>query len=202
MANAAKFLFDTDFRQPVSKKDPKLEAAAADAEARGYMRGLAEGRRHSEAEAEILAAQAQARLAGAMEDIAQAAGALLGELDRHRAETEALALELATALARRIAGDALSRDPMAAIAEAAAQSFQHLRGVPHLAVRLNDALVEPADELLRRMARERGFDGRVVVLGDPEIAPGDVRLEWADGGVVRDRSRIEEAVARTLGRIS
>jgi len=31
-----------------------------------------------------------------------------------------------------------------------------------------------------------GFTGRLVVLGDPDIAIGDARLEWADGGVVRD----------------
>ena len=46
----------------------------------------------------------------------------------------------------------------------------------------------------QRLAKERGFEGRLITLGEPDIAPGDVRLEWADGGVVRDRSRIEEAV--------
>ena len=56
---------------------------------------------------------------------------------------------------------------------------------------MNDALVEPVDALMQRMARERGFEGRLVILGEPDIAPGDVRLEWADGGVVRDRARIE-----------
>jgi flagellar assembly protein FliH len=49
------------------------------------------------------------------------------------------------------------------------------------------------------MARERGFDGRIVTVGEPDFALGDVRLEWADGGVVRDRSIIEKAVAEALG---
>ena len=31
-----------------------------------------------------------------------------------------------------------------------------------------------------------GFAGRLVVMGDPEIVPGDARIEWADGGIVRD----------------
>jgi flagellar assembly protein FliH len=39
-----------------------------------------------------------------------------------------------------------------------------------------------------------------VVLGEADIALGDCRLEWADGGVVRDRAAaatlIDEAVAR------
>ncbi len=68
-----------------------------------------------------------------------------------------------------------------------------LRGVPHLAVCVNDALVEEVDAMLKRLARERGFEGRIVVLGEPDIALGDARLEWADGGIVRDRSRFEVA---------
>jgi flagellar assembly protein FliH len=189
MTNAAKFLFETDFRQP--KPNTQTLAAVEEAEARGYMRGLNDGQRQAQAEA-------QAHLAAAMERLAQAAGTMLGELDRHQAETEALAVDFALTLGRKIAGAAMARDPMASIAEAAAQSLQHLRGVPHLAVRVNERLVEQVDALLQRMARERGFEGRLITFGDPDITPGDVRLEWADGGVVRDQSRIEEAVSQIL----
>jgi flagellar assembly protein FliH len=52
---------------------------------------------------------------------------------------------------------------------------------------------------VKRLARERGFEGRLVVLGEPDLAPGDARMEWADGGVVRDRARIEAAVLDALG---
>jgi flagellar assembly protein FliH len=189
MANPAKFLFDTDFRR--SGADAKVATAMGEAEARGYMRGLADGQRQG-------AAEAQARLAAAMERLAAAAGALLADADAHQAETEALAVDFALTLGHKLAGDVLAREPLSAIAEAAAQSFQHLRGVPHLVVRVNEALVEPVDALLARLARERGFEGRLVTLGDPDIASGDVRLEWADGGIVRDRSRIENAVAQAL----
>lgn len=189
MTNAAKFLFETDFRHP--KPNTQTVAAVEEAEARGYMRGLNDGQRQAQAEA-------QAHLAAAMERLAQAAGMMLGELDRHQAETEALAVDFALTLGRKIAGEAMARDPLTSIAEAAAQSFQHLRGVPHLAVRVNERLVEQVDALLQRMARERGFEGRLITFGDPDISPGDVRLEWADGGVVRDQSRIEEAVSQIL----
>ena len=54
-------------------------------------------------------------------------------------------------------------------------------------------------QLVKRLARERGFEGRLVVLGEPDLAPGDARMEWADGGVVRDRARIEAAVLDALG---
>ena len=47
--------------------------------------------------------------------------------------------------------------------------------------------------------RSEGFEGRIVTMGEPEIPPGDIRLEWADGGIVRSQSRIEQAVAQALG---
>jgi flagellar assembly protein FliH len=190
MANPAKFLFDHDFRSPAP--DQKQAAALADAEARGYARGLADGLRQAEAEA-------QARLADAMHRLAGAAATLLGTLDARGVELEEAAIDFALALARKLAGAALREEPLAAIAGAAAQAFQHLRGVPHLVVRVNDALVEAADALVQEMARRHGFEGRLVTLGDPSLALGDVRLEWADGGITREQARIEQAVAAALG---
>ena len=73
-------------------------------------------------------------------------------------------------------------------------SFQHLRGVPHLVVRVNAALVEAVEAHVQRIARERGYEGRLVVMGEPDIAPGDGRIEWADGGIVREQAHIEAAV--------
>ena len=39
-----------------------------------------------------------------------------------------------------------------------------------------------------------------MVLAEPSLAPGDCRIEWADGGVARDRAAtlatIDDAVAR------
>jgi len=189
MSNAAKFLFDHDFRKPAP--DQKHAAALGEAETRGYMRGLADGQRQAEADG-------QARLAGAVLRLADQAAALLAAADQRHAEAEALAVDFAMTLARKLAGEALKREPLAAIAEAAAQTFQHLRGVPHLVVRVNDSLVEPVSELVQGIARERGFEGRLVTLGEPDLLPGDVRLEWADGGVVREQARIEAAVAEAL----
>lgn len=189
MAAATKFLFDRDFRNPGA--DAKQAAALAEAEERGRQRGLAEGRRQAEADT-------QARLGQAVQRLAETAAALLGGLDARQAETEAEAMQFATALAEKLAGAALRRQPLAAIAETAAAAFQHLRGVPHLVVRVNEAFVEPVEPIVRRIAGERGYEGRLVILGEPDLAPGDVRLEWADGGIVRDRARIEAAAAEIV----
>lgn len=193
MTNAAKFLFGEDFRKPAPEPPAISRREVEEAETRGYVRGLQDGQKQASLEV-------QAHLAAAMERLANTAGMMLSSVDAKAGETEALAVDFGLTLGRKLAGDALAREPLSAIAEAAAASFLHLRGVPHLVVRVNEALVEPVDQLIKQMARERGFEGRLVTLGEPDIVPGDVRLEWADGGIIRTQSQVEQAVAQALGR--
>ncbi|HVL70852.1 MAG TPA: flagellar assembly protein FliH [Beijerinckiaceae bacterium] len=194
MTSTTRFLFDQDFRAP-RRSEGVSPAALNAAEERGRAAGLAEGRRQAREEA-------QARLAAAAQRLAEDAARLLAEADAARAAIEEDAVAFAVALGRRLAGDALRADPLGPLGEAAREAFQHLRGVPHLVVRVNETLVEEVDALVGRIARERGYEGRLVVLGEPDIAPGDGRLEWADGGVVRDRAAVEAAVAQTLAALA
>lgn len=186
MTNRSRFLFDHDFRGGAAG-DARHAAALAQAEERGRAAGLAAG-----------LAQAQAstpgRLAQAAERLGELASALLADAERRQAQLEDEAVAFALAFARKLAGDAISVNPLGPIAQAAKAAFEHLRAVPHLVVRVSEALVDDVDALMQRLARERGFDGRIIVLGEPDIAPGDARLEWADGGLVRERRRTEAAL--------
>lgn len=191
--NARRFLFDNDFRpREGTTVSPKEAAALAEAVAQAHARGVQEGRAQAEA-------QAQARMADALTRVGLAAAGLIGQADARDAAREEEAMTFALSLARRIAGDALDAHPLAAIGDAARAALQHLRGVPHLVVRVNDRLVDEVEALVKSLARERGFEGRLIVLGEPDLAPGDARMEWADGGVVRDRARIEAAVLEAIG---
>ena len=67
-------------------------------------------------------------------------------------------------------------------------------------VRINDCLYEAAREKIERLAKQSGFEGRLVILAEPEIATGDCRIEWADGGVVLERAAIEAKINELVGR--
>jgi len=187
MTTSSRFLFEQDFRSPRGG-DAKHLAALADAEARGRAAGFAEGVRQAQADHE-------ARLSEALRRLTEAAAQLIAEADARDAMHEEEAIGFALELGRKLAGEALRANALGPIAEAARAALQHLRGVPHLVARVNEAQVEDVDRLLLGLARERGFEGRLVVLGEPDIAFGDARLEWADGGVARERARIDDAVA-------
>jgi len=71
---------------------------------------------------------------------------------------------------------------------------------PHLVVRIHDSLYEAARDRIERMAKQAGFEGRLVILAEPDIATGDCRIEWADGGVVLERAAIEAKISELVGR--
>ena len=115
-----------------------------------------------------------------------------------RLETEAV--EVAVAVAGKLAPALIAREPFAEISALATECFQHLVKTPHVVVRVGPAIYEIAKEKLEAIAQARGFEGRLVVMAEDGLAAGDCRIEWADGGVARDEAAtlavIDDAVAR------
>ena len=62
-------------------------------------------------------------------------------------------------------------------------------------MRINDTLYAAAREKLEDITRAHGYEGRLVVLGEPSVAVGDCRIEWADGGIDRDAGLADGAIA-------
>ncbi len=202
MAYPARFLFDTDFAAPPPRSEPAApvvptielslhETLAAEAERRGYEQGFKEGREAAEAKAAGRLADEAARLAAAAQSI-------IGVLDVERAAMEADAIRLADAVARKIAGRLYDLHPREAVLAVLKEAMAPLAKAPHLVVRLATADAEPIRTALAKIAEERGFTGRLVVLGEDDVARGDCRIEWADGGIVHDRAATEAAIARAL----
>ncbi len=193
--NAAKFTFDTDFRSEARGRRV-TDVDVATAREQGMQDGFAQGQQAARAEANA----ALIHMAGLISSQAEKLLAAQGARDHL---IEAAAAALAVTLAKRIAGAALADRPSALIEQAARECLVHARTAPHLAVRVNEAAVEDAEKLFGRLTRESGYAGKVIILGEPEIAPGDARLEWADGGVVIDAAALDDkisaAVAAVLG---
>lgn len=206
MAQAAKYLFDRNFEAPANDAEPvevvrerELRAqfereleGVRDAE---YRRGLADGQTQASQTTE-------AGTEKAVDQIASSANALLQKLDGECAGIRAEAVKIAVAAADRLACELVRREPTALLEALFADCLEHLADAPHVAVRVHDSIAERLQEKLAAAAAAKGFPGRIIVLGDPETAKGDCRIEWADGGISRDfeslRLDISEIVTRHL----
>lgn len=198
MTAGVKFLFDTDFSAsakprgaPVSQQ--QHEAALAEAEARGHRNGVAAGRTEATAETDRRLATALAKAASSIEALGRSMSAL-------EARLECEAVDIAAAVAGKLAPALIEREPFTEIAALVTECLRHIGSAPHLVVRVADALYEEACGRLKDIAERSSFAGRLIVLADSDVAVGDCRIEWADGGTTRDRAAIERAIADAVAR--
>jgi flagellar assembly protein FliH len=198
MAAPAKFLFDMDFGAPDKAREKPATAAeiaqkVASAEARAYRDGYEAAQREAKAESDR-------RMALALEEIGITIKGIATRFSGIETRMETEAVDVAVAVARKLCNELIAGEPLAEITALVSDCFSHLVSTPHLVVRINDSLYEAAREKIERQAAQSGFEGRLVILAEPEIATGDCRIEWADGGVVLERSAIEFKINELVGR--
>lgn len=191
----AKFLFDEDFATGAKPTITVVEAERrrADAESQAYRKGFSAG----EAKAQGEATQ---RVAGALAVIADGLDRLNRALAGIEARLETEAVDVAVAVASKLAPELIAREPFAEISALATDCFRQIVTTPHIVVRVSAEIHEMAKEKLEEIATSRGFEGRLMVLPDAELAAGDCRIEWSEGGINRDReatvNTINDAVSR------
>ncbi|MDB5540266.1 MAG: hypothetical protein JWQ89_1993 [Devosia sp.] len=190
-AAPAKFTFDLDLGRRQERNSLVTESAMAalleDARREGFESGLAEGERTTIAKA------ARAEAASA-EMLAVRVAAMAASIDDARKQSIAEAVTLSLSIARKLAGGLIAREPTVEIEALVAECMATLDGVPHLVIRCDPALADAVRDIATNKMTTSGFTGRLVVLGDPDIAIGDARIEWADGGVVRDIRKLSAEI--------
>jgi flagellar assembly protein FliH len=190
-----KFLFEDDFAAGKDRRVKptvpleKHEAMLAHAQAEGYRSGM-----------EAAEAQIAGRTAATCERIAQSLAALAQSLATIEARLEAESVEVAAAVARKLAPELIAAEPFAEIAALATSCFRQLVAAPHVVVRVAEGAYDAAHARLEDIARLQGFEGRLVVLAEPSLALGDCRIEWADGGLSRDRTATDAAIGDAVAR--
>ena len=192
---AAKFLFDEDF---ATGEKPTItivehERRRKDIEALAYRNGFAAAQAQGVAEAEK-------RLAAALTQIGEVLERLSRGLHGVEARLEVEAVEVAVAVARKLAPALIAAQPFAEIQALASECFRQLVATPHIAIRVNEAMLAEAQQRLDALAHAHGFEGRMLITADAALGAGDCRVEWADGGINRDRAATEATIAEVVTR--
>ncbi|WP_350335123.1 FliH/SctL family protein [Coralliovum pocilloporae] len=213
MTKPARYLFELDFAAPpepdpepvveveeeeivvptieLAKHEQLLEQARETAFEQGRLKGLEEGRTAEESQAAHSLAAEAARLADAAQSV-------MAAIDADRLRTEKEAAALAFKVAQTLATELVARQPEAEIEALLSECLGPLRTTPHLAIRLAADLADRLRDTLEAMAQERGLSGRLMVIGEPDLDAGDCRIEWADGGIIRDMAALEEQIKNSI----
>ena len=196
----ARFTFDLDLGSrpvaatpepgppPVATVPEDLVAQLiAQAREEAYADGMVAGERNAAA----VAAQTLAAAAGTL---ATQSAEMAAALDDASASLRREAVELAASVGRKLALHLLARYPTLELDALIAECMQNLAGVPHLVVRCNPSMADAIRDIATAHMQTSGFAGRLVVMGDPDLRLGDGRLEWVDGGLVRDIGAVSKDI--------
>ncbi|WDR04963.1 FliH/SctL family protein [Devosia rhodophyticola] len=193
MAAPARFTFDLDLggghtsaTQP-SVPENLVSQLVTQAREEAYAQGIAAGEKSA-------SAAAATAIADAANAIAAQTAAMSANLDQSGQTNLREAIELAASIGRKLATNLLARQPTAELEVLIAECMANLDGVPHLVIRCHPDVADAVREAATANMATSGYSGRLVVMGDPDQRLGDGRLEWVDGGLVRDINAISSSI--------
>ena len=207
MSMNEKFLFDRSFEPDDlsdgatagGKTPPKRKFGEADLE-QARNEGFAAGQQAGAQEA-MQAIEQQA--AAAFNSLGQAL-ASISQVQATAAERQTReATEAAIAIVRKLFPHLAGRHGLAEIESVICDCLERLRNEPRIVIRVSDSLLDPVEERVTELIARTGFDGKIVFLSEDQLQPGDVRVEWADGGAERDSHQIwhqiDQIIERAIG---
>lgn len=200
MVSPAKFLFNMDFAEPdepevelpVEPEVPMMPVADHDAiVAAAKAQAFEEGK--AAALQDLLGTQ-EKHLTDQVQELTSVCQNVLETIEEMEAAKEKEAIGFSFLVARRLCAHLLARQPMGEILALITECLGPLRRAPHLVIRVAERDVEALKQRIDPIVQEKGFEGRLVILGEADISRGDCHIEWADGGIRRDRKALEAEI--------
>jgi flagellar assembly protein FliH len=193
-----KFMFERSFddaaivhraqeRKPVLMKPEQIDALKKEANDAGFEAGKIAGKEDQTARLDAILAKVDKNLT-----------VLIGHMDALAQEQEAHTRQLALAIVKKILPTFTARAGLQEVEELLSSTIREMAREPRLVVRVHEAEFDAVNERVQAIALQRAYSGKAIVLADAEVAAGDCRIEWADGGIERNAQSTMDSVEQTL----
>lgn len=196
----ARFTFDVDMGQKTKHThvlaEERLNELVEEARKEGYKDGFIAGETSEQSRT------SQALLA-ATTKLGNNCAELIAARDEIQKKSLENAVKLGSAVGRKLANNLIARQPEIELEALISECLSSLDEAAHLVIRCHPDLAQTCKDTAEKQMNTSRFSGRLVVMGDPEIKLGDGKIEWMDGGLVRDRenilSQMEISIENYLG---
>ncbi|MEQ8397717.1 hypothetical protein [Thalassobaculum sp.] len=175
--------------RPPTFTQEQLEQAKVEAHAAGRQEGMDDA------------------MAGIEQQIARTMDATFSRLpkvfEEHAAWTKAMevdALRLAVALMRKLAPELSRNSELPEVERIIREAFGFLTEQPKVMIRVAPTLEEALRDKVALMASRVGYEGQVVLVGDPELPTDDCRVSWQAGAVERSLDDTWDQIDQIVGR--
>ncbi|MEM1400738.1 MAG: FliH/SctL family protein, partial [Pseudomonadota bacterium] len=159
---------------PETYSEEDLASARQSGHDEGLQAGLAQAKEHQEA-----------RLAGALEALAEQLSAANTSQEDAVADAAGDALAISVTLVKQLFPSLRTKLADREIKHFVRQRLSDAGEARSLKIQVHEDLCDAVTDQITPLIEQSGFPGTVSVEADPELAPGDVRLDWRDGGAER-----------------
>lgn len=199
-----KFLFQTSFEtaaitraaeakvaEEAAAEEPPAPTFSEEELAAAKRAAFAEGKAAGIAEAESgIARRTEERLAALTERF----GSLVNDINCKIAESHKEMLLASMTVVRKLFPRLSVSEGMNEAQAVVEDCLERLREEPRMVVRAADQDLDGLKDHLDSCIQRSGFNGKLVFLADDRLTPGDIRVEWADGGAERDQGALWQEI--------
>ncbi len=203
MAAIQRFTFDFDFDAPEKPQgqmlDPSLampepepepeeppppppptfsEEELQMAREQAFEKGREAGRQEAEMQTARMAACA-------LEELARALPQMMTDAAHRQEQSDRNAVQIALAVVHKVLPEAVRLSACEVVTEVVLDCIHRVMDEPRITVRIAEPMLDELKDELEAKARELGYEGRLLVVGDGRLGPADCKLEWTEGGAER-----------------
>lgn len=180
---------------PPTYSEDELKAAERDSYQKGFLEGINEGKNQAQNEQ----ADIDKGLTLLVESFSahyRPMFALYREMLKHQA---GLLPQMALQIAKKVAGDALSKNAYAQVEEICLRAMNAVSHEPQLIVTVHESFKATLEAKIRNQGGNIQNIDEIIVVGDASIAPENCRIEWKNGAMVRDTQALWQQVEQLVG---
>ncbi len=171
----------------IAEHQQLLKAAEEAAFARGEMKA-----RQAVAEQQKLSAQEELMVLGEQLEAA------LGDFERQLRAQEQNLVSMCFLIARRLCSHLIAREPLAEVVALLAECLAPLRKIPQILIEVPTEDTYALQDMVEGLVLNSSFEGKVHVVKSERMSRGDCRIEWPDGGIIRDRRKTIEHIEQVI----
>ncbi len=169
-------------KEPVfTKKD--LDDAIQKAKTEGYQQGFQEGRDNAWKEA---VSSIEKQNSDTLSLINVSLKEILDRTEETARTAYSTALNTAIAVCKKIAPALSEKNALTEIEFLIRKNFHFLKDEPKISIRITPALADKIKPALSGLIKKESYGGKIAIIRDESIRPGDCRIEWKNGGLQRN----------------
>jgi len=174
--------------------EEEMKASQLEGYKKGFLEGVQEGRQQAESEQ----AEVNRQLAGMLEQFVQSVSPVF---DNYRQMVLRLQKDLpnvALAIARKVAGDALEKNAEAVISDITMRCCESMINEPELTIVAHESMADTLEHKLQEMAVNLPAVTHIVIVRDPDMPRADCRIEWQNGSMERITTQLWQQVEKAV----